>query len=105
MCLAYCKVFWMGMGVRGKGKAFFSKKVSPGKSLPLSLLLNSQLALLAGMPDQREGNYVQRHFAQPKSPNMAATPGCPPPCPRARARARVLNKQLIWIAKDSFFKN
>ena len=30
-----------------------------------------------GMLDQRERNYVGRNIAQPKSPNMAATPGCP----------------------------
>ena len=93
MCLAYRKIFWMGMGVRGKGKAFFSKKVSPSPGNSISLpcppsssctscasWLNQHSCLKAlRMPDQREGNYVGRPIAQPTRPNRAATPGCPLP--------------------------
>ena len=63
LSLAYCKIFWMGMGVRGTSL------------LPISLPI-SQFASSTGMPDQREGNYVWRHPALPKRPNLAASPAC-----------------------------
>jgi hypothetical protein len=60
-----------------------------------------------GMPDRREGNYVQTHFAQPNRPNMAAVPDrsatrprlseCPTGGRGTTSRHTLLNQTaLIW---------